>query len=474
MGPISSVRRRRRCLALFISLAIVFYLRVTVKVHNKNSQLGEWRRELERGKLVVPEINGRNSVRAISSEESQHRQQRQYYVHPAMSDTIIKYLTKLAELPPAQLWNVLGMDDDEMQYGDDPFSLRQLDNGTCPWETETSVPWLPQRPFNSETIAEIYRKNRKSVKEEDNKEETEVAIWYEHLSKAGGTTFCALAESNMMRWQVPRYHCMPRKGKLLDGRVGSWSNEELAEHILVEGHAIVSNEWDPFSFEKLEMSGRQLDGTSTQTNLPSGPKLLFLTTLRDPSDRLLSAYIFFAITVKTANKDDDEFEAQSFNEWRKIMLRGIQNYQIGSTAKGFRTNMARSNHIVWRFSGGSLPHAYPVGENEWKPSFLKSIQSLSQFDLILPMDVMTKEWGKSAMHELLGWEEIQVKGGRKNVGDEKSSVVTVGQRQNSNARDYFPKDDYQDLWEENWLDNILYLWCRAVFLARLHCKDVIV
>ena len=307
-----------------------------------------------------------------------------------------------------------------------------------------------------------------------------------------------------MRWQVPRYHCMPRKGKLLDGRVGSWSNEELAEHILTEGHAIVSNEWDPFrsvcsdslnivvgfvcifsplfmflshfSLEKLEMSGRQLDGTSTPTNLPSGPKLLFLTTLRDPSDRLLSAYIFFAITVKTVNKDDDEFEAQSFNEWRKTMLRGIQNYQIGSSAKGFRTNMARSNHIVWRFSGGSLPHAYPVGEDDWKPAFLKSIQALSQFDLILPMDVMTKELGKSAMHELLGWEEIQVKGRRKtnNVDEEKSSVVTVGKRQNSNARDYFPKVDYQNIWEENWLDNILYLWCRAVFLARLHCKDVIV
>lgn len=39
---------------------------------------------------------------------------------------------------------------------------------------------------------------------------------------------------------------MPRKGKLLDGRVGSWSNEELVDHILEEGHAIVSNEWDPF------------------------------------------------------------------------------------------------------------------------------------------------------------------------------------------------------------------------------------
>ena len=198
MGPTSSVRRRRqeqnrcqrRCLALVISFAIVLYLHVTVKVHNNNSQIGEQRRELERGGvLVVPEINGRNSVRTISSQVSRHRQQRQYYVHPATSDTIIKYLTKLAELPPAQLWIVLGMNDDESQYGDDPFSLRQLDNGTCPWETEITVPWLPQRPFNSETIAEIYRKNRKSVKEEDHEVDTEVAIWYEHLSVS--TTFNA-------------------------------------------------------------------------------------------------------------------------------------------------------------------------------------------------------------------------------------------------------------------------------------------
>ncbi len=63
------------------------------------------------------------------------------------------------------------------------------------------------------------------------------------------STICELTVFDygvVMKWQVPRYHCMPRKGELIDGRIGSWSNEELAKHISEEGHAIVSNEWDPF------------------------------------------------------------------------------------------------------------------------------------------------------------------------------------------------------------------------------------
>ncbi len=39
---------------------------------------------------------------------------------------------------------------------------------------------------------------------------------------------------------------MPSKGKLNDGRVGFWSNEEVAKHVLKSRHAIVSNEWEPF------------------------------------------------------------------------------------------------------------------------------------------------------------------------------------------------------------------------------------
>ena len=97
----------------------------------------------------------------------------------------------------------------------------------------------------------------------------------------------------------------------MDGRVGSWSNEELVEHLVDHQHAIVSNEWDSFSIEKLQLSSRQLNGQQPslireetmnrkkqqlelRINNPRirpqkqqqamGPQLLFLTTLRDPCD----------------------------------------------------------------------------------------------------------------------------------------------------------------------------------------------
>ena len=58
---------------------------------------------------------------------------------------------------------------------------------------------------------------------------------------AGGTSFCGMANSNMPTWMVPRYHCMPRKGELLDGRVGSWTNQDIIDHVSKEEHSIVAN-----------------------------------------------------------------------------------------------------------------------------------------------------------------------------------------------------------------------------------------
>lgn len=269
---------------------------------------------------------------------------------------------------------------------------------------------------------------------------------------------------------------MPRKGELMDGRVGSWPNEELIEHLTEERHAIVSNEWEPFSLEKLELSGRQLDGTIMKNNLHLGPRLLFLTVLRDPSDRLLSAYTFFALTT-TAQEGKGaggNTNAPSFSQWIDNCLRRAARYKMGSR-NGFRANTARYNHITWRFSGGELTHLPPRKESEWKPSFDTAIRALSQQDLILPMDVMTHdELGKLALQQLLGWNRFDAKG-RFQGGDKLSGhVVTQGEVKNSNAREHFSEEQYRKLWDANWLDNILYLWSRAVFLARLHCKDVIV
>jgi len=415
----------------------------------------------------------------LGHEIKRQQQQPEAIIHTSSIDTVVRYLNTLAHMPASQLWKVLGMED-EHNHGDDPFSLRELENGKCPWSSTEVVDWLPPRPYNSESIAKLYRDNMKALKKRGTREppaydaENEVAIWYEHLSKAGGTTFCGLAVSNMIRSSVPRYHCMPRKGELMDGRVGSWPNEELVDYLLENRYAIVSNEWDPFNLEKLILSGRHLNGKAVKKNIhPIGPKLLFLTTLRDPSDRLLSAYTFFGLTVGMKNKKSNDV-APSFSHWMTQRLRSTGNFVVGSK-RLMRANIARYNHIVWRFSGGELTHHVHPLESEWETPFETAIQALSQHDLILPMDVMTKDGlGKTALLQLLGWNSAYVKGRGGQGGNKKEGqIVTTGGIKNSNAREYFSEDEYRKLWEDNWLDNILYLWCRAVFLARLQCKDVI-
>ena len=99
----------------------------------------------------------------------------------------IRYLDKLAQIPAAQLWDVLGMDKSD--YGENPFLLRELEGGTCPRSTIDETPvWLPDRPANSEAIAGKYRgvqeslkrgKSAKQMRMEQYDADNEVVLWYE-------------------------------------------------------------------------------------------------------------------------------------------------------------------------------------------------------------------------------------------------------------------------------------------------------
>jgi len=164
-------------------------------------------------------------------------------------DTVIRHLNELADMSPTEAWHYFGMEDST--YGNDPFSLKELESGVCP---TTQIDWLPPRPYNSNEIATKYKQmmqthrkggRRRSQAEQYNAED-EVVMWYEHLSKAGGTTFCGLVNSNMLHWQVPRYHCMPKRDDRVDGRVGTWTNEYLVEYLKDERYNIVASEWDSF------------------------------------------------------------------------------------------------------------------------------------------------------------------------------------------------------------------------------------
>lgn len=122
-------------------------------------------------------------------------------------DSVVAYLNDLAEMPPAKLWTVLGMDEEDAKsdndgYGEDPFSLQDLESGKCPWTSTQNkvVEWLPPRPYNSESIAQLYRNGVVAAHKQGNNNgrvrgrrrqqmerydvENKVAIWYEHLSKA--------------------------------------------------------------------------------------------------------------------------------------------------------------------------------------------------------------------------------------------------------------------------------------------------
>jgi len=238
------------------------------------------------------------------------------------------------------------------------------------------------------------------------------------------------------------------------------------------------------SLEKLKLSRRRLDGgepTKEDERTTGDPRALFVTTLRDPLDRLLSVYTFFALTTTEKWREKNNSEAPTFHEWISNNQKRLGNYKVG-TKVVFRCNTARYNHIVWRFSGGMESSPLPKkgrghqrkDASTWEESFEIAIRALSQHDLILPMDIMSGEGlGKAALHDLLGWDDFKASG-RAMVGDKEGGhVVTFGGIKNSNARAYFGEEEFRQLWEENWLDNILYLWCRAVFLVRLHCKDVL-
>lgn len=275
----------------------------------------------------------------------------------------------------------------------------------------------------------------------------------------------------------------------MDGSVGSWSNDELVEFINENEYKIVANEWDPFDVDKLKLSGRDLYGSNNshkkrQSEWNSQSALLFVTTLRDPADRLLSSYTFFS-----DNSEDKKRTPTNFGTWMKNNLRRVGNFKIGQKT-AFRSNIARNNYMVWRFSGGNIPNLHDdesifssksqifpstvTDKSVWEQPFEVAVRSLSQHDLILPMDVMTELSGKESLQQILGWTQFAATG-RGIVGEKESGhVVTTGEVRNSNAKSYLEErgsgNEFKALWERNWLDYILWYWARAVFFTRLYCN----
>jgi len=156
-------------------------------------------------------------------------------IRAATTNQVVEALMRLAQMSSAELRQLLeppngGADSN----ADDPFHLPQLREGQCPWSGDTVLQWLPQRP--SLQPSEWFR-NRG----DKSSDRPTVAVYYEHLSKAGGTSFCKVATANMPRKEVPRYYCMPSEPGMADARIGSWTREKIRKYFKDKPHRLVSN-----------------------------------------------------------------------------------------------------------------------------------------------------------------------------------------------------------------------------------------
>lgn len=380
----------------------------------------------------------------------------------------------LARLPTENLQQALNTSDSR---GGDPFHLESLERRTCPWPggVDAIVDWLPEEALPE--LLPIFR-------ERNNQHEYRpVVVWYEHLSKAGGTSFCKLAQANMPKISVPSYYCMPSGGKdEADGRVGTWANAELTEYVSQKPHRIVSNEWDPFPSHVLDLQPQTAadlrrgvyNGPKTPSSPIAEPMLILVTSIRNPLDRILSAYNFWGRLHNPAE------EKPSFTQWLARIQGRARTYD-GMRRRGvvrggmFRANVGNFNFATWKFSNGTVPllprlpeeseeirleslSSAPPAEEDWRRPFQLAIETLSQFHLTIPMELLSDHTG--TLRNLLGWTTF-----------ERDHVVPSGKVINTAALSQLSRAEYDALWSVNWLDMILYHWSRAIFLARIHCAD---
>jgi hypothetical protein len=390
-------------------------------------------------------------------------------IRAASIDQIVENLMGMARMPTKDLRAMLEGSSPSLA---DPFHLPELRKGQCPWSGDDLIEWLPERPLLQSS--EWFRQDNGNANGDNASKHNKVAVYYEHLSKAGGTSFCTMAKANMPKEEIPKYYCMPSEPGMADARVGSWTREKLVHYFVEKPHRLVSNEWEPFNHDFLElqmMSDLDLAGKNS-----GGIYLLFLTTIRNPINRLLSAYKFWGILNNPAE------EKPTLEEF--LQRRGRRANRWKMLSDDFSGNVGRYNFATWKFSGGQLPvtdlqmsaekylkggvtngattHEIESTQNEqvWRQSFETAVKTLAKFDLAIPMEIFDEH--HEPLQHLLGWTHF-----------EKTHVVNMGKVQNNDASAELNSDVYDVLWEANKLDFVLYYWTCAIYLARLNCADVL-
>ena len=143
-------------------------------------------------------------------------------------------------------------------------------------------------------------------------------------------------------------------------------------------------------------------------------ELVLVTSIREPLNRLFSAYKFWGVLHNPGNKPPLE-------KWLKNMegrAKQDENSPRGmgkgrGTGRDFIAQVGRSNFATWKFSGGAkqIKKKGAPDTADDIAAFGTAVDSISRFDLAIPMEELSAN--PKPLEKLLDWHDFsQVRPGR--------------------------------------------------------------
>jgi hypothetical protein len=265
-------------------------------------------------------------------------------------------------------------------------------------------------------------------------------VFFQHLRKAGGTSFCELARSNMPRRWTPGYYCMPdNKGSLA---TPPWSNQSfLHQHIMEKEYRIVANEWDVFYRYFLDYSGA-----------------LFATTIRHPIDRWYSQYRFEHLEHRDGSAQSSPRVA--FPRWyqnNRMWTMGTNYYVrtfIGNVGSPEFLSNSNMKDFYWTY------HQYNNQDISWE-QFHQAVDVLSHFSLILVLEWIQTNATQQYIDNAAGWENPI----KQVLPHEVQAIRKV--KKSVSVQEVISVAEYRVVARENVLDLLFYEIARRMYLERI-------
>jgi hypothetical protein len=353
----------------------------------------------------------------------------------------------LASLTPSEILEQLDRDD--------IFGTRTLDSVLQQRETSLG------RVLTIDEIKDIFpcptndrRITIPNVRSEDKARNFRIGkhgtfLFFQHLRKAGGTNFCALATKNLPKSAQPPYYCMPDmawSGQRNAGYLHSWSNDEISSRMATSGYRIAGNEWENFDIHR-------------HFDLPA----VFATSFRKPLDRAISQFRFECIEDRGCNIKD----VHKWWDTRKDL------YNVYTTT--FADVPQGSKRTVQIFRGGGDDNA----ANERRKLITTAINTVAKFNIVLSMEWLA--YSGTQVQSILGFNDLSalttrvrphITQAKRNDGQDTNKLGSASIAKASwDPKDYLDVEQYKKMSEDLALDEILTDVARRMFLERLVCEE---